>query len=70
MIKQKQELNYRRSMIAKNGLRRRCKYCANKVLMTPHGYRCTVIGVEEPSRYAIEDAYVCDRWQYNGVPER
>jgi hypothetical protein len=70
MIKQKQELNYRRSMIAKNGLRRRCKHCVNKVLMAPHGYRCTLIGFEEPSRYAIEDAYVCDRWQYSGVPGR
>jgi hypothetical protein len=69
MIPRKEQLNYRRSMIAKNGLCRRCKYCANKVLKTPHGYRCTVVGVEEPSRYAIEDAYVCDRWQYNGVPE-
>ena len=67
MIKQKQELNHRRSTIAKNGLRRRCKYCANKVLMTHHGYRCRKIGVEEPSRYAIEDAYVCDCWQYNGL---
>jgi hypothetical protein len=67
MIPRKQELNYRRSMIAKNGLRRRCKYCANKVLMTPNGYRCTVVGVEEPSRYAIEDAYVCDGWKYSGV---
>jgi hypothetical protein len=38
--------------------------------MTPHGYRCKVIGVEEPSRYAIEDAYICDRWQYNGVAGR
>ena len=57
-------------MIGKNGLRRRCKYCANKALMTPNGYRCREIGVEEPSRYAIEDAYVCDRWQYNGVPGR
>jgi hypothetical protein len=70
MIPRKQELNYRRSMIAKNGLRRRCKYCANKVLMTTNGYRCTVVGVEEPSRYAIEDAYVCDRWKYNGVQEK
>ena len=70
MIARKQELNYRRSMIGKNGLRRRCKYCANKVLMTPHGYRCKEMGVEPPSRYAIEDAYVCDRWQYNGVQER
>lgn len=70
MIARKQELNYRRSMIAKNGLRRRCKYCANKIIMTPNGYRCTVIGVEEPSRYAIEDTYVCDRWQYNEVPGR
>lgn len=70
MIKQKQELNYRRSMIAKNGLRRRCKYCVKKVLMTTHGFRCTLIGVKEPSRYAIEDAYVCDGWQYSGVQER
>lgn len=70
MIARKQELNYRRSTIGKEGLRRRCKYCANKVLMTPHGYRCREIGVEEPSRFAIEDACVCDRWQYNGVPGR
>ena len=70
MIKQKQEVNYQRSVIGKNGLRRRCKYCANKVLMTPNGYRCREIGVEEPSRYTIEDACVCDRWQYNGGIER
>ena len=70
MLAQKQEINYRRSMIGKNGLRNRCKYCAHKVLMTPNGYRCMVIGVEEPSRYAIEDVFVCDRWQYNGVTKK
>ncbi len=69
MVKQKQELNYRRSTIGREGLRKRCKYCVNKILMTPHGYRCRMIGVEEPSRYAIEDVYVCDRWQYIGVQQ-
>jgi hypothetical protein len=71
MIRQKQEVNYRRSSIAlEGGLRKRCKYCVHKVLMIPYGHRCAVIGVEQPGRYAIEDAYVCDRWHYNKTPAR
>jgi hypothetical protein len=38
--------------------------------MTPYGHCCAVIGVEQLGRYAIEDAYVCDRWQYNKAPVR
>ncbi len=70
MVARKQELNYRRSTIVKDGLRRRCKYCVNRVLMTPHGYRCREIGVEKPNRFAVENVCVCDRWQYKGAPER
>jgi hypothetical protein len=71
MIRQKQAANYRRTSIAlEGGLMKRCKYCAHKVLMTPYGYRCDIIGVEQPGRYAIEDSCVCDHWEYNHAQKR
>jgi len=71
--KNKQELNYRKSVIeAENSRFRRCKFCKHRQLLElqgidgyplGHGYRCPAIGLEMSRRYAVEADHVCDRWE-------
>ena len=72
MTKSKQNNHYRKSIAAAEGSRyKRCKYCRHKTVMElkgisgkaiGHGHRCSIIGLENSNRYAIQDDNVCDGW--------
>ena len=72
MTKSKQTNHYRKSITAAEGSRfRRCRYCKHKTVMElkgisgkaiGYGHRCSIIGLENSNRYAIQDDNVCDGW--------
>lgn len=79
MLKEKIDFRYRKSSIAAEGSRmRRCKFCGNKRVIEIHdeqgaplgyGQRCTVLGLRNERRYAIEDGYVCNGFKVKNKKE-